>query len=128
MLARLRGEWSGRVAEGAVVLEAGETLWTFAGDAANRSLAAAFDRLGVEAHGDSLAVRCEVPVTVGQVRDAGVLLQGEDPPLPAFDARLLDGLKFSAALPEEIARQELRVRVGDQGGAAQVARGTTKAR
>ncbi len=119
MLARLRQEWSGRVAEGAVVLEAGETLWTFAGDAANRSLAAALDRLGIDARADSLAVRCEVPITVGQVRDAGMLLGGDDPPEPRVDARLQEGLKFSAALPEEMARRELQARAGDVEGAVQ---------
>ncbi len=126
MLARLREEWSVRVAEGAIVLEASETLWTFAGDAANRSLAAAFDRMGVDARGDSLSVRCQVPIAVGQVRDAGVLLGGVDPPVPPVDSRLLEGLKFSAALPEVLAREELQVRAGDpEGVVTQVARVTT---
>lgn len=123
MLARLREEWRSRVDESAMVLEGGEVLWTFAGEAVNRSLVAALDRMGAEARGDSLAVRCDQPITVAQVRDAGVLLGGSDTPAPAVDRRLLDGLKFSVALPEEMAREELQVRAGDAEGAADVAGG-----
>ena len=122
MLARIREEWSGRVDEKAVVLEGGETLWSFAGAAANRSLVAALDRLGVAARADSLSVRCDVPIAIGQVRDAGALLRGADPPAPAVDSRLLEGLKFSTALPEELARGELQARAGDSEGAFDVGR------
>lgn len=123
MLARLREEWGPRVDEAGMVLEGGEVLWTFAGEAVNRSLVAALNRIGVDARGDSLAVRCDRPTVVAQVRDAGVLLAGVDPPMPAVDQRLLDGLKFSVALPVEVAREELQVRSGDSAGAVQAARG-----
>ena len=70
-----------------------------------------------------MAVRCDRPTVVAQVRDAGVLLGGSDPPMTAVDQRLLDGLKFSVALPVEVAREELQVRSGDSAGAVQAARG-----
>ena len=126
MLARLREEWGSRVDETSMVLEGGEVLWTFIGEAVNRSLVAALHRLGVDARADSLAVRCHQPITVSRVRDAGVLLGGSDPPAPAVDQRLLDGLKFSVALPVEVARAELQARAGDAEGAAEV--GNAKAR
>lgn len=123
MLGRLREEQAARVDEAGVVLQCGEVLWTFAGDAVNRSLVAALGRMGVDARADSLSVRCDCPITVSQLRDAGVLLGGSDPPAPGVDQRLLDGLKFSVSLPVEMAREELQVRAGDAEGAATVASG-----
>jgi ATP-dependent Lhr-like helicase len=75
--------------------------WTWAGSRANAALAAA---LGGRA--DGLSVVVDSPLTVADVRAV-------EPRVPVVDEAALEGLKFSALLPVEVAAEELAERVAD---------------
>lgn len=120
-LERIRVEQGRRVDPSSLVLEHGSptVLWSFAGTAANRTLAAALRRAGVEATGDADTVRAE-NLTVDQLRR----LDGDDiaqavPESVTADA--VDGLKFSVALPQPLAIRTLAERGTDVPGAHGVA-------
>ena len=124
-LAALRQHHSGHVTEGGTVLRrsgAGDVhWWTWAGSATNRTLQATLgelvdprQRIGDEVlrlrHGADL-------------RDASATLarvEGEAVVAPAVDDRAVAGLKFSAALPAELARATVGERLGDPGSARAV--------
>ncbi len=124
-LDELRGHHIGHVTDGGTVLcrsGAGDVhWWTWAGSAANRTLQATLrelvdprQRIGDQVlrlrHGSDLS-------------DVAAALTGIDRTAittPGADARAVTGLKFSAALPAELARATVGERLGDRSAAAQV--------
>ncbi|HMO11603.1 MAG TPA: hypothetical protein PKB06_08915, partial [Actinotalea sp.] len=115
-LASLRGELAATVDGDGVVLLEGEAdsqLWTWAGWRANETLIAA---LGVDATSDNYRIDLPVGVGIREVRAARV-----EGALPLVSPQALDGLKFSSALPREMAVTTLAERIVDRRGAAAVA-------
>ena len=122
-LERLRFERASTVNPEGTVLAVDDDVsrWsTYAGSAANTSLAAALDAGGFEATADSLGITLAGRADAEQVRAAAEegLAQGA---LPAITDEALDGLKFSAALPRDVAAAVLAERITDAAGAAAVA-------
>jgi ATP-dependent Lhr-like helicase len=115
-LARVRGDQADVVDSSGLVLRrrgVGSELWTWAGWRANETLIAA---LGViDATSDNTVVRLPAGVGVDQLRAASV-----DHALPFVNPQAVDGLKFSAALPPEVARATLAERAVDRDGARDV--------
>jgi ATP-dependent Lhr-like helicase len=95
-----------------------DTLWTFAGTSANRTLAAALSAQGLEATADAESVRAK-GLSVDAVRG----LSGDDLH-EAIGGGVTDeavaGLKLSAALPFALAAQTLAERGADVEGATEV--------
>lgn len=93
--------------------------WTWAGAKANRTLAAwapdlvpPRQRIGAE------SLRLHSDLAVADIRSGLAALRAAGSgPLPAVDSGALRGLKFSAALPEHLARQTLAARTVDRLGA-----------
>ncbi|MBK9741411.1 MAG: DEAD/DEAH box helicase [Actinobacteria bacterium] len=117
-LNRVRAERATDVDASGTVIQRGSDLdlwWTFAGTKANNSLASALDANGAEArsnaesvtlrHGDALLLRdLATSLINGSVH-------------PSVDQAVLDGLKFSAALPVDLAVRTLAERGTDSGRA-----------
>ncbi|MFC0315116.1 DEAD/DEAH box helicase [Gordonia phosphorivorans] len=123
-LATVREEYSGRVDAERLVVERDDRgtwrWWTWAGAKANRTLAAAAPGLIVP--GQRIAtefVRLHADLAVADIKDLLAELSAVPSwPPPPVDARALNGLKFSAALPPELAAQTLAARSTDTVGAA----------
>lgn len=116
-LARLRDERAGTVRpEGTVVLrdETGSRWWTYAGSAVNASLAAALSAAGLDAAPDAFAVTVS-----GEDSGRGftAAARGHLGAVPQVTPEVLEGLKFSAALPLEVATEVLARRMTDEAGA-----------
>lgn len=96
-----------------LVLQPGETavLWTFAGTRANRAIVAGLDAQGITASADPEAVRAQ-GVGVAELRS---LTETElvAAATSAIALEAVEGMKFSAALPEALARQTLAERAID---------------
>ena len=123
-LDRVRSERRQQVDEAALVLARrgpGVTWWTWAGTAANASLAAALQQTGVTALADAFAVTAQTDVSLGAIRACSEVLSSDQPPQPMLDEGALDGLKFSAALPPNLAADTLVRRMTDPIAAARVA-------
>ncbi|WP_219414039.1 DEAD/DEAH box helicase [Pseudonocardia nigra] len=122
-LADLRQHHSGDVVEAATVVrrspEGDVHWWTWAGVAANRSLQATLGDLvdPRQRLGDQV-VRLRRGADLQYVRAA--LAGVETIAQPAVDARAVAGLKFSAALPDQLARATVGQRLGDSDGARTV--------
>lgn len=72
-------------------------------------------RIGAE------SIRLHADLSVAEIRDGLAALRAAGSgPLPAVDAGALRGLKFSAALPERLARRTLAARLVDRAGATTV--------
>ena len=99
---------------GLVRLDQGESseLWTWAGWRANETLIAA---LGVDATADNACIHLDELVTAPRIRDADV-----DTAIPVVSPQALAGLKFSAALPPELAAATLADRIVDRAGARSI--------
>ncbi|NKS50171.1 DEAD/DEAH box helicase [Rhodococcus hoagii] len=106
------------IADGAVVIARDGRddwrWWTWAGAKANRTLAAwapklvpSSQRIGAE------SLRMHSDLSAVDIRDGLAALRspGAGRPMPAVDKGALKGLKFSAALPDELARQTLATRL-----------------
>lgn len=119
-LADIRALRSAHVRDGKLVVSRDERgdwrWWTFAGTRANRSLMACADnivaprqRIGSE------SIRLRRDLTFDLIREAiAAVVALPDPlPLPSVDGNAVQGLKFSAALPEQLAARTLSARVGD---------------
>jgi ATP-dependent Lhr-like helicase len=86
--------------------------WTWAGTAANRSLQASLPRLiDPRQKIDEKSVRLLPGVSVAEFGDAVAAVDWCD---PLVDANAVRGLKFSAALPLELAVATLAARIGDR--------------
>ncbi|MFH5230381.1 DEAD/DEAH box helicase [Antrihabitans spumae] len=123
-LESLRDVRRSHVSDGALVIERDERddwrWWTWAGARANRTLAAwasnlvvPRQRIGAE------SVRLHRDLSVADIRDglAEVRSGSTGRPLPAVDTAAVRGLKFSAALPESLARRTLATRIVNVAGA-----------
>lgn len=85
--------------------------WTWAGTAANRTLQASLPSvIDHRQRIDEKSVRLLPGVTVQEFSAAIAAAEWSD---PAVDANALRGLKFSAALPPELATQTLAARLSD---------------
>jgi ATP-dependent Lhr-like helicase len=124
-LVALRQHHSGHVTDGGTVLRrsgSGDVhWWTWAGSATNRTLQATL--------GDLVDPRQRIGDEVlrlrhgADLRDASASLarvDGSAVAAPAVDERPVAGLKFSAALPVELARATVGERLGDPGCARTV--------
>lgn len=123
-LERVRSERAQQVDESALVLarrSPGAIWWTWAGTAANASLAAALEQIGVAASADAFAVTVEADVSLEALRGCSELLASDHPAQPIVDQDALDGLKFSAALPPNLAADTMVRRMTDPIAAARVA-------
>lgn len=86
--------------------------WTWAGTAANRSLQASLPKLvDPRQKIDEKSVRLLPGVNVAEFGDAVAAVEWRD---PLVDANAVRGLKFSAALPLELAVATLAAWIGDQ--------------
>jgi ATP-dependent Lhr-like helicase len=115
----LREERSDTVDEDGIILarhEESSRLWTFAGDEANRSIAAAINRTGVTATSDSFGANAEGLLDRNELVTARDLLAGPNPIGPVVDQTALNGLKFNAALPRALAEETLSERLADSAG------------
>lgn len=101
-------------------------LWSFAGARANQSLAAALDEVGLDAQSDSLMISMKPRLSVDELRGCVARLASGRPPSPTISQDVLDGLKFSVALPPELARDTLVERMTDVEGATEIARTNVK--
>jgi len=122
-LDRVRAERAAQVdPAGTVVQSSGSTSlwWTFAGTKANSSLAAALSDNGVEARSNAESVTLlDGDITAIRNLD-GTLTSGVAH--QSFDPAALEGLKFSAALPLELAERTLAERGSDSIHAAAASR------
>lgn len=121
---RVRSERGQQVDHSAYVLARQHrraTWWTWAGTTANASLAAALEQSGVVASADAFAVTVEADVSVELLRGCSEVLGSEHPAQPIVDQGALDGLKFSAALPPNLAMETLVRRMTDPSAASRVA-------
>lgn len=122
-LDRVRTERAADVDPDGIVIERGRDMdlwWTFAGTRANTSLSAALAASGVQARPSAESV---------SLRNGDLaVLRSLEPTLedartqPSVDETALDGLKFSAALPINLARRTLAERSTDSERAAVVCR------
>jgi len=122
-LDRVRAERAAQVdPAGTVVQSSGDTSvwWTFAGTKANSSLAAALSDNGVHARSNAESVTL-LDGDITAIRNLeGTLASGVAH--QSFDPAALEGLKFSAALPLELAERTLAERGSDSIHAAAVSR------
>lgn len=119
-LVGVREQRTQHVAEDAFLLERDGRgdwhWWTWAGVKANRTLAAWLptlipprQRIGAE------SIRLHADLSVADIKNGLSFVRASDVrPLPTIDARAVRGLKFSAALPESLARQTLAARTVDE--------------
>lgn len=92
--------------------------WTWAGTAANRSLQASLPTIvDPRQRIDEKSIRLLPGLSVQEFGTAVGAVQWRD---PAVDANALRGLKFSSALPDELAKHTLGVRLGDRAHAHEV--------
>lgn len=93
--------------------------WTWAGTAANRTLQASLPTIvDPRQRIDEKSVRLIAGVTVEEFSAAVSQVQWQE---PAVDANALRGLKFSSALPTDLAQKTLSTRLGDTESAIDVA-------
>nr|WP_246865386.1 helicase-related protein [Cryobacterium sp. BB307] len=119
-LETVRAAWETRVDQLGMVLERGEqgvTLWSMAGLRGHETLAAALP-IDFEARCTNEAIRFSNRFSIEVFRAAEV-----SEALPFIAPEAVDGLKFSAALPLDVARATLSERFADREHAAEVAGG-----
>ncbi|MFI9587350.1 helicase-related protein [Streptomyces sp. NPDC052236] len=116
--------------DGTVVVRGGRDTnvrwWTWAGYRANATLAATLTTIAdpLQRPTDT-CIRLREDVTPAEWRK--VISEAADQLcLPAVDARALNGLKFSAALPTRLAEATLAARLADLDGATAALRGPTR--
>ncbi|WP_030521122.1 DEAD/DEAH box helicase [Nocardia rhamnosiphila] len=104
--------------------------WTWAGSKVNRTLAAwATDLVPARQKITAESLRLHSDLTVSEIRSGlAELRAARGGPPPPVDANAVRGLKFSAALPEHLARASLAARTSDPVGATTVVGEKTKIR
>ena len=122
VLAELRLTYAGNVSEDHLVVhlpdDSAGRWWTWAGTAANRSLQASLPQVvDPRQRVDEKSLRLRPEVTLREFQDAIASVDWRD---PLVDANAVRGLKFSAALPVELAIATLAARIGDQAAARAV--------
>ncbi len=119
----LRTHRADQVADGALAItrEGNDDWrwWTWAGTKANRTLAAwASDLVPPRQRIGAESIRLHSDLTVAEIREGLARVRAATSrPLPAVDKGALRGLKFSVALPEDLARATLAARSTDAAGA-----------
>lgn len=116
-LTKLREQWAHRVWESGTVVERRDDevwWWTFAGDRANATLAAALGSLVDDSRPDGLHLRLRPDVDSAALRAALSALSSDDLPPPAIDDNAVDGLKFAEILPPTLATDTLARRLIDE--------------
>lgn len=116
VLGELRQTYGDDVAEGRLVVrihdDSAGRWWTWAGTAGNRSLQASLPKLvDPRQRVDEKSLRLLPGLTVERFHAAIAAVEWRD---PFVDANAVRGLKFSAALPVELAVATLGARIGDQ--------------
>jgi len=117
-LERIRAERSMQVDTGGLVLHRQgdeQAWWTFAGTRGNASLVAGLARVGISATAAAETVRSEI-FEADVIRALSTVLeqaQAAEMPMCEVDQQAVDGLKFSAALPGELAMRTLAERGSD---------------
>jgi ATP-dependent helicase Lhr and Lhr-like helicase len=114
---RLREERASEVSDNGLVLHPrgaeGARLWTWAGLKANATLLAG---LGLNASGvENESVLLPEGITADDVKAA------DSDAVPRVDEEVISGLKFSVALPSDLAVRTLGERLADQRGAGETA-------
>jgi ATP-dependent Lhr-like helicase len=123
VLASLRESYGDNVAADRLVVRLPDDSpgrwWTWAGTAANRTLQASLPEIiDPRQRLDEKSIRLLPGVTVSEFTDALTAMQWHDPDV---DENALRGLKFSAALPKELAIHTLGARLGDEPHARETA-------
>lgn len=116
VLAELRAGFADTVAAGRLIVflpsNSAGRWWTWAGTAANRTLQASLPSVvDPRQRIDEKSIRLLPGVTVAEFSAAIAAVEWRD---PEVDANALRGLKFSAALPPELAMETLGARLGDK--------------
>jgi ATP-dependent Lhr-like helicase len=114
-LERVRQELAETVSAGGLVVQRNEKatrLWTWSGWRANETLVAA---LSVDAVSDNYEVSLPPDAVVADIRGADV-----EHAYPYVSPQAVDGLKFSAALPRDMATSTLALRNRDVAGATAI--------
>jgi len=122
-LERVRADLGVTVHADGTVLQRATTAarwWTYAGTRANASLAASLAADGLDATADGTGVTIGSPASAADVR--GAVVRHSDA-APEITRDVLDGLKFSTALPVEVATQVLVARLTDPKAAQNLIRG-----
>lgn len=122
MVEQLRQSYGDNVTPGKLIVrlpsDSAGRWWTWAGTAANRTLQASLPTvIDPRQRIDEKSIRLIAGVTVEEFGAAVSQVQWLEPPI---DVSALRGLKFSAALPTDLATQTLSARLGDQSGAESV--------
>lgn len=122
MLGELRQNYADNAATDRLIVrlpdDSAGRWWTWAGTAANRSLQASLPRLiDPRQRIDEKSVRLLPGFTVADLQEAIAAVEWRD---PLVDANAVRGLKFSAALPTELAVATLSSRIGDRETAVSV--------
>ncbi|WP_262103919.1 DEAD/DEAH box helicase [Arthrobacter sp. Marseille-P9274] len=115
-LAEIRDEGSNSVDEAGIVVERGDKeqrVWTWAGLKANLTILAALNIEDCKA--DNSKIRLPSWVPLDQVRAASSRVHDA---FPAIAPDAVEGLKFSAALPLDLAVRTLSIRTKDSAAAA----------
>jgi ATP-dependent Lhr-like helicase len=116
LLAGLRSDGIGRVAAGRLVISRGEDdlrWWTWAGYRVNATLKATLGGIADQAQRvDDLSIRLRADLRPSTWRDAVDAVQ-DRLCLPEVDEKALAGLKFSDALPRDLAVATLAARLAD---------------
>lgn len=122
MLGELRQSYAENAASDRLIVhlpnDSAGRWWTWAGTAANRTLQASLPRLiDPRQRIDEKSLRLLPGVSVADFGDAVAAVEWRN---PMVDANAVRGLKFSAALPQELAVATLSARIGDRVAAASV--------
>jgi ATP-dependent helicase Lhr and Lhr-like helicase len=122
VLGELRATYADNVAPELVIVrlpsDSTGRWWTWAGTSANRTLQASLPTIiDRRQRIDEKSVRLLPGVTVQQFYEALADIDWQD---PAVDANALRGLKFSSALPTDLAKHTLSARLGDRAHAHDV--------
>jgi ATP-dependent Lhr-like helicase len=124
-LTKLREQWTHRVWDAGTVVERRDDevrWWTFAGDRANATLAAALGSLVDDSRPDGLCLRLRPDVDGTTLRAALSALAPADLPPPVIDDSAVHGLKFAEILPPALATDTLARRLIDEPAARETIR------
>lgn len=122
VLGELRQSYSGSIDSDRLIVrlpsDSTGRRWTWAGTAANRSLQASLPTIvDPRQRIDEKSMRLLPGVTVREFSKALAAVEWRDPDI---DTNALRGLKFSSALPDELAKRTLSARLADRPHAVKV--------
>jgi ATP-dependent Lhr-like helicase len=122
ILGELRGTYSGSVEPDHLIVrlpsDSTGRWWTWAGTAANRSLQASLPTIvDPRQRIDEKSVRLLPGVSVREFSEALLAVEWRD---PTVNTNALRGLKFSSALPDDLAKRTMSTRLADRPHAVEV--------